>query len=244
MEFIDFYNCCKVSFAANESLPIPTEEQARKLNELTDIMTEVNKKMNLTAITDPEAVILKHYADSMMISPFLTDGATVIDVGCGAGFPTLPLAIFRPDLRIIALDSTQKRIDYVRNTANVLRLSNVTAICARAEELANDKAYRESFDFATARAVAALPVLSELCLPFVKVGGKFIAMKGQKGETEATEAQSAIQKCGGATLDIHRKELCSPNGDKEMRVITEISKISPTPREFPRHFSKISKRPL
>lgn len=244
MEFIDFYNCCKVTFAANKSLPIPTEEQARKLYELTEIMTEVNKKMNLTAITDPEAVILKHYADSMMISPFLTDGATVIDVGCGAGFPTLPLAIFRPDLRIIALDSTQKRIDYVQNTANALGLSNVTAICARAEELGNDKNYRESFDFATARAVAALPILSELCLPFVKVGGKFIAMKGQKGESEAADAQNAIQKCGGVTLDIHRKELCSPNSDKEMRVITEISKISPTPREFPRHFSKISKRPL
>lgn len=244
MEFIDFYNCCQVTFAANENLPVPTENQARKLYELTAIMTDVNKKMNLTAITDPEAVILKHYADSLMISPFLAENSTVIDVGCGAGFPTLPLAIFRPDLEITALDSTQKRIDYVQNTANALGLNNVTAICARAEELANDKAYRESFDFATARAVAALPVLTELCLPYVKVGGKFVAMKGQKGETETNEAQNAIKKCGGELVNIHRKNLCSPNGEQEMRVITEISKIIPTPCEFPRHFSKISKRPL
>ena len=244
MEFIDFYNCCKDTFAANENLPVPTEDQARKLYELTAIMIDVNKKMNLTAITDPEAVVLKHYADSLMISPFLAENSTVIDVGCGAGFPTLPLAIFRPDLKITALDSTQKRIDYVQNTANALGLNNVTAVCARAEEFANDKAYRESFDFATARAVAALPVLTELCLPYIKVGGKFVAMKGQKGETETNEAQNAIKKCGGELVNIHRKNLCSQNGEQEMRVITEISKITPTAREFPRHFSKISKRPL
>ena len=244
MEFIDFYNCCKVTFAANDTLPIPSEDQARKLYDLTERMIEVNKKMNLTAITDPEAVILKHYADSLMISPFLAENSTVVDIGCGAGFPTLPLAIFRPDLQIIALDSTQKRIDYVQNTANLLGLDNVTAICSRAEELANDKSYREEFDFVTARAVAALPVLAELCLPFVKIGGKFIAMKGSKGESEATEAQNAIKKCGGELVDIHHKNLCATNGDKEVRVITEISTISPTPREFPRHFSKISKRPL
>ncbi len=244
MDFLEFFNCCKATFAANSELPTPSEDQVRKLYELTDIMLEVNKKMNLTAIKEPEAIILKHYADSLMISRFLPENSSVIDVGCGAGFPTLPLAIFRPNLKITALDSTQKRIDYVKSTAKTLGLDNVTAICGRAEELANDKAYRESFDLATARAVAALPVLSELCLPFVKIGGKFVAMKGQKGESEAAEAQNAIKKCGGTIIDTYRTPLYSQNGDWETRIITEIAKTSPTPREFPRHFSKISKRPL
>lgn len=244
MNFIDFYNCCKITFAANEYLPTPTEEEARKLFDLTDRMLEVNKKMNLTAIKEHEAVILKHYADSLMISPFLAEGSTVIDIGCGAGFPTLPLAIFRPDLKITAVDSTQKRIDYVNNTAELLNLDNVNAICSRAEDLANNPAYRESFDFATARAVAALPVLTELCLPFVKIGGKFIAMKGQKGELEAAEAANAIVKCGGELIKTHSLALYSPNGESEVRIINEIVKISRTPKEFPRHFSKISKKPL
>lgn len=244
MDFIDFYNCCKETFAANKCLPAPSEEQVHKLFDLTDRMLEVNKKMNLTAIKEHEAIILKHYADSLMISPFLTEGATVIDVGCGAGFPTLPLAIFRPDLKITALDSTQKRIDYVKSTAELLNLDNVNAICSRAEELANNSAYREGFDFATARAVAALPVLTELCLPFVKIGGKFVAMKGQKGELEATEAANAIVKCGGELIKTHSLALYAPNGESEARIINEIAKISRTPKEFPRHFSKISKKPL
>ena len=244
MDFIDFYTSCKDIFAANNGLPVPSQEQAQKLFDLTEYMIEVNKKMNLTAITDPEAIILKHYADSLMISPVLSEGSTVIDVGCGAGFPTLPLAIFRPDLKITALDRTQKRIDYVNSAASMLSLSNVSAICSRAEELANIKEFRESFDFATARAVATLPVLTELCLPFVKVGGKFVAMKGQKGELESVEAQNAIKKCGGEMISIHHAKLKSASGDEETRIITEVSKISPTPREFPRHFSKISKRPL
>lgn len=244
MNFLEFYNCCKQIFAANEGLPVPTEEQAQRLYTLTERMLEVNKSMNLTAIKEPEAIILRHYADSLMISPYLNEGASVIDVGCGAGFPTLPLAIFRPDLQILALDSTSKRIEYVRQTASLLGLSNVSAISARAEELASDKQYREKFDFATARAVASLPVLSELCLGFVKVGGKFVAMKGQKGASELADAANAIAKCGGKHLASHALELRAPSGDSEARVITEIAKISPTPREFPRHFSKISKKPL
>lgn len=244
MDFLEFYGCCKQIFAANAGLPEVSEEQAQKLYLLTERMLEVNKSMNLTAIKDYEAVILRHYADSLMISPYIAEGASVIDVGCGAGFPTLPLAIFRPDLSILALDSTSKRIEYVRQTAAYLGLDNVSAIAARAEELAADKNYREKFDYATARAVAALPVLAELCLGFVRVGGKFVAMKGQKGESEVIDAANAIAKCGGTVTNTDVKPLISRSGEQEARVITEIAKISPTPREFPRHFSKISKKPL
>jgi 16S rRNA (guanine(527)-N(7))-methyltransferase RsmG len=133
-------------FAKNKSLPTPTDDQIEKLFKLTEIMLEVNKSMNLTAITEESAVILKHYADSVSISSYIPEGAKVIDVGCGAGFPTLPLAIFRQDIEILGLDSTAKRIEYVKATANKLGLRNVSAIAARAEELANKPEYREKFD--------------------------------------------------------------------------------------------------
>lgn len=216
---------------------------AEKLFGLTAIMLKVNESMNLTAITDERSVILKHYVDSLTVSAYIPEGAAVIDVGCGAGFPCMPLAIFRPDLKVTALDSTAKRINYLSETADALDISNITPIAARAEEYAREPAYRESFDAAVARAVAAMPILVELCLPFVKVGGRFIAMKASQGLRELDDSQNAIKLCGGELLGAHSFDLISSDSS-EQRVIIEILKKSPTPLKYPRHYSQISKRHL
>ena len=233
-------------FAANPSLPMPSAEQVEKLFALTEIMLEVNKSMNLTAITEESAVILKHYADSVSISSLIPEGARMIDVGCGAGFPTLPLAIFRPDVKILGLDGTAKRIEYVKSTASKLGLSNVDAIAGRAEDYANKPEYRETFDIATARAVASLPVLCEICIPFVKIGGSFVAMKAAQGSAELRESARAITLCGGSLARQLDVSLTSPDPSSapESRLIIEISKVSATPKTYPRHYSQISKRPL
>lgn len=145
-------------------------ERCDKLLFLTKRMLEENEKYNLTAITDPSAIILNHYADCATLAARLKKKAKVVDVGCGAGFPTLPLAIFRPDLEITAMDSTAKRVNYVAETASLLSLANVTAVTLRAEDAGKNADYREKFDYATARAVAEMRVLAELTLPMVRVG--------------------------------------------------------------------------
>lgn len=231
-------------FALNPSLPTPNGEQIEKLFTLTEIMLDVNKSMNLTAITEESAVILKHYADSVSISEMIPEGASVIDVGCGAGFPTLPLAIFRPDIAILGLDSTTKRIDYVKATAARLGLNNVSAIAGRAEELGKSPEYREKFDVATARAVASLPILCEICIPFVKPGGEFVAMKASHGAEESLLAANAIALCGGQLISQSEIELTADGATFEKRLILDILKISSTPTKYPRHYSQISKKPL
>ncbi len=244
MNFEAFRQKCIDIFALNPILPVPSDEQIEKLAKLTEIMLRVNESMNLTAITEESAVILKHYADSLTILGDIPEGAKVIDVGCGAGFPCLPLAIFRPDIKITALDGTAKRIDYVRNTAKELGLDNLTAIAGRAEEYGNKPEYRQTFDIATARAVAALPVLAELCLPFVKVGGSFVAMKAAKGEDEASSAANAIKLCGGSPASVTKLELTADNTTYESRIIVKTQKVTTTPAKHPRHYSQISKKPL
>lgn len=233
---------CKSAFENNGL--VCADEQAEKLYFLTDHMLEVNKSLNLTAIKDEKSIILKHYVDSVKVSEYIPSGSSVIDVGCGAGFPTLPLAIFRPDIRILALDGTAKRINYVSQTAKMLGLENVTAIAARAEELANTTEYRESFDIATARAVASMPVLCELCIPFVKLGGKMIAMKSQQAATELSEALNCIKLCGGDNVNTVSCDIKSNSGEIEERKLIFIEKAKKTPQLYPRHFSKISKKPL
>ena len=179
MSFESFKTNILQIFSTNVGLPTLQGEEIEKLYRLTEIMLEVNKSMNLTAITEERAVILKHYADSLTVSAMIPQNAKVIDVGCGAGFPTLPLAIIRPDISITALDGTAKRIEYVRSTAEKLGLTNVKAISARAEELgSSDKlGYRESFDIVTARAVATARTVYTDARNFPKPSGCFILYK-------------------------------------------------------------------
>ncbi len=242
MERSAFILECQTSFERNEMNC--SEEQASRLYDLTVRMLEVNQTMNLTAIIDEKMIILRHYVDSLMGSRYIPENSSLIDVGCGAGFPTLPLAIFRPDLRITALDGTAKRIRYVEETARLLALSNVTAIAGRAEEYAQNFAYRERFDVVTARAVAALPMLSELCLGFVRVGGMMLAMKAQQASDEMMAAKNAISLCGGTISEVVSCRLLQEDGQEEQRNLVLIQKNANTPKKYPRHFSQISKKPL
>jgi 16S rRNA (guanine527-N7)-methyltransferase len=210
---------------------------------LTERMLTENEKYNLTAITEPEKIILNHYADCATLAEKLPKGAKIIDVGCGAGFPSLPLAIVREDISVVAMDSAAKRVNYVGETCRLLGINNLTAIVSRAEDAAKLPEYREKFDFATARAVAELRVLTELCLPFVKVGGQMLSMKGKNAEFELSGAKKAIAILGGesakletVTLKGGREELTHP--------IISVKKKAKTPPAYPRAYAQISKKPL
>lgn len=228
-------------FARNGLDAYLDEERAEKLYLLTEHLLEQNARFNLTAVTEPRAVILRHLADSVCVAPLLPAGR-VIDVGCGAGFPSLPLAICRPDLHVTALDSTKKRTDYVADCAARLSLSNLTVLCARAEEAARTD-LRESFDAATARGVAELRVLAELCLPFVRVGGRFLAMKGKSAEEEAAAARTAIGTLGAASEGVQAISLS--NGEETLtHPALLFRKEKSTPQAYPRPFSRIRSKPL
>ena len=246
MDQMSFYQCFSRIFTQNGMEKYVNDECAERFFRLTTRMLEVNEYMNLTAITELEPVILKHYADSLTVSDLLPEGASVVDIGCGAGFPTLPLAIARPDLRILALDSTAKRIQYVAETAKMLGLENVEAVSCRAEDGAGEKGiYREKFDCVISRAVANMPVLCELCLPYVRVGGRFVAMKAAQASNEMDLAQNAVVKLGGKVLDVVSLSLSMPEGEeKEERNLVVIEKIGKTPKNYPRNYAQIKKKPL
>lgn len=231
-------------FEQNELADHLSAERIEKFCILTEHMLTVNEQFNLTAIKEPERIALLHYADCIKGAFCFPEGARVIDVGCGAGFPSLPLAICRPDLSILAMDSTAKRVQYVQDTADLLGLSGITTMTARAEDLGKDPAFRESFDVATARAVAALPVLCELCLPFVKVGGVFAAMKGKSAKEELSAAARAIEKLGGGDGVLHDTPLTDGSGESFSHATVVIAKKRATPKEFPRLYTKIAKAPL
>ncbi|MBE6645496.1 MAG: 16S rRNA (guanine(527)-N(7))-methyltransferase RsmG [Ruminococcaceae bacterium] len=218
-------------------------EKSEKFLTLTKRMLEENEKYNLTAITEPNKIILNHYADCVKLAAKLPKGATLIDVGCGAGFPTLPLAIVRDDLKITAIDSTAKRIAYVEQTAKILGLCGVTAITMRAEDGAKLPEYRERFDFATARAVAEMRVLCELCLPFVKVGGSMIAMKGKNAEFELSGAKKAVAVLGGKDAKVETVTLIG-DAENASHPMIIIDKKTKTPPAYPRPYAQISKKPL
>lgn len=216
-----------------------TRENAEKFAKLCDMLIETNKKMNITAITDPRQVALRHFADSVKAASFIPKGVSVIDVGCGGGFPTLPLAIVRPDLDITALDSTAKKLTFVADAASALSL-NVRTLAARAEEAGTDGSHREKYDICVSRAVARLNVLSELCLPLVKKGGAFIAMKGADAEIELAEAEASVRILGGRVTEKYAFAL-SDAGEREIII---IHKDTHTPAGYPRQFAKIRKAPL
>ena len=202
-----------------------------------DALLEQNRVMNLTAITDPEAVARLHFADSLALLRWEDlRGKTVLDVGCGAGFPGVPLAIAEPTLRVTLLDSLQKRVNWLKTILPELGV-DATCVAARAEEYVAE--HREAYDVATSRAVARLNILSELCLPYVKVGGKFLALKGAMAQAEADEAKTAIEALGGRLSEIREY----PVGEATHRIVV-VEKVRPTPKAYPRKFAKIKQQPL
>ncbi|MBO5906682.1 MAG: 16S rRNA (guanine(527)-N(7))-methyltransferase RsmG [Clostridia bacterium] len=229
-------------FSMNGLSSLISKDTVGAFYKLTDRMLTENEKYNLTAITDIDKIILNHYADCAMIASKIKKGASIIDVGCGAGFPTLPLAIVRPDVKITAVDSTAKRVNYVTETAEQLSLLNVTSVVARAEDLSRTE-LRESFDYATARAVAELRVLTELCLPFVKKGGKMLAMKGKNAEFELSGAKRAISMLGGRGAVCEQIKLVGV-GQEQTHPLIIIDKAEKTPAAYPRPYAQISKKPL
>lgn len=243
MDFLEFNGFLNTVMGDNGLSYLFDEDKSRKLYFLMNHMLEVNKSMNLTAIKDEKGVVVKHFVDSLTVVPFLPQNAKILDVGCGAGFPCLPLGIFRPDLSITALDSTEKRIRYVKDTAAALEIPRFTAIAARAEDLARDAAHRERYDIVTARAVAALPILSELCLPFARLGGSFIAMKAKRGDEELAAARGGIARLGGSIREIKSLSLIS-EGEVDERLLIVVEKTGKTPQELPRAYARIVKRPL
>ena len=210
------------------------------LEEFTALMLERNQVMNLTAITEPKDVASLHLLDSLaLIQVSGLEAETVVDVGAGAGFPGMPLAIARPGLHVTLLDSLGKRVDFLREACKTLHLNNTECIHARAEEFAGER--RETFDVSVSRAVAAMPVLCELCLPLVKVGGRMLAMKSSHTEEEIDHAKAAIKILGGQIEWV--RDYTIPTTDVVHRAVC-IRKISPTPKKYPRRFAVIKKSPL
>lgn len=241
MDKNDFTELLNKIFEQNGLSDLLNEEKSEKFYKLSSILIETNKLFNLTAITDEKGIILKHFADSVTIARLIPEHSTLIDVGCGAGFPSLPIAIIRNDVKITSLDSTAKKINFINSTAKELELDNIVAITARAEDFA--KANREKFDVSTSRAVARLNILDELCLPLTKKDGLFIAMKSSRGEEEYNEAKNGISKLGANLLQI--SSITLNNDDESLdREIYVFKKCSATPVQYPRNYSQICKKPL
>lgn len=213
------------------------EEQVRRFMAYRRLLLEWNEKMNLTSITDPREILLKHFADSATAAVYARGSA--LDVGTGAGFPGVPVKLLRPDIRLTLLDSLNKRVSFLKALDAELALG-ASCLHARAEDAARTN-LREGFDTVFSRAVAALPVLAEYCLPFVKRGGVFIAMKGPDASEERLRAEPAIKLLGGEVSEIKRTKI--PFCDIEHSLII-IGKIRQTPDKYPRHPKKIANAPL
>ena len=229
---------------AAESYGLPlTEEQLSRFERYYELLIEWNQKMNLTAITEPREVAVKHMIDSLSAwdDSLFSPEASLVDVGTGAGFPGIPLKILYPGLKLTLLDSLNKRIRYLQTVVDELGLTDVRCIHARAEEAARQKEYREQFDIAVSRAVARLPILAEYCLPFVKNGGIFAALKGMQYEQEAQEARKALGMLGGQLAAVHPVQL---PGLEDKRAVIYVRKTGKTPAAYPRKAGTPEKNPL
>ena len=220
-------------------LPL-NEDIESKFKKYAEMLVETNKKFNLTAITEPDDIYIKHFADSISCQEFINPGSRVIDVGTGAGFPGVVLKIARPDIKLTLLDSLNKRLTFLDTVLNDIGLDS-ELVHSRAEEGGKNKLYREKFDIAVSRAVARLNVLCEYCLPYVKVGGLFVAMKGPNADEELDGAENALKLLGGKVEKVHKFNLPCDEGE---RTIIVIKKVKPTPKQYPRISGKIKSQPL
>lgn len=216
-------------------------EQLEKFYKYMGLLIEWNEKMNLTAITEPNEIILKHFVDSLTILKEINDNSKVVDVGTGAGFPGIPLSIANESLKITLVDSLNKRLIFLQEVIEKLELKNVEIIHSRAEDFGQNKKYRENFDFATSRAVANLSTLSEYLIPLVKINGKCICMKASDVEEEINQAKNAINVLGGTIEKIEEFKL--PESDIG-RTIIVINKQKNTPIKYPRKAGTPSKEPI
>lgn len=219
-----------------------TEEQVKKFSLYAKLLKEWNEKINLTAITDDEGIVIKHFLDSLSLLPSIQgESPKIIDIGTGAGFPGIPLKIAGEKYKVTLLDSLDKRVKFLNEVCSSLSLKNISAIHGRAEDFGADKKYREQYDIAVARAVAALPVLLEYCLPFVKIGGVFIAMKGPDSKEEVNESKKALDVLGGEIEEV--RNIILPSSDNE-RCIIIIRKCRQTNPNYPRKSGKPTKQPI
>ena len=216
-------------------------EQIEQFYKYMNLLIEWNEKMNLTAITEPKEIILKHFIDSITILKYIDDNSKLVDVGTGAGFPGVPLSIMNLTLKITLVDSLNKRLIFLQEVVKELNLKNIEIVHARAEEFGQNKNYREKFDIATSRAVANLATLSEYLVPLVKIGGKIISMKASNAKEEINDAQKAIEVLGGKIEKIEEFDL--PESDIG-RTIIIIDKNKCTPAIYPRKAGTPAKEPI
>ena len=226
----------------NDLAEYATTDICTKLTTFCKYLLEQNQLFNLTAIKTPEGAALLHFADSLTLAKFVPKGSKVLDIGSGAGFPAIPLAIARPDLTITALDSTQKRIDFINRCGEMLGLDNLNAVCHRAEDVTG-KDFKESYDIVTARAVASYPILLELAIPAVKVGGQFVAMKSKDVSRETSGIGKVAKLLGIADPVFHNVKLQNNEEEFERAIVTLI-KTAQTPPKYPRAYAQIKKRPI
>lgn len=217
------------------------EEQIKSFEKYMNLLLEWNEKINLTAITQPDEVKLKHFVDSLTVLKYINDDDKVIDIGTGAGFPGIPLKIMKENTKITLLDSLNKRINFLNIVIETLNLRNIQAIHGRAEEIARNKLYREKYDVAVSRAVANLSTLTEYMLPFVKVGGKCICMKGANVNEELERAQNAIKELGGEIERVDNFHLSDNDNERNIIIIRKVKETNP---KYPRKAGTPSKEPL
>ncbi len=220
-----------------------SEQQKEQFKQFSDFLIEWNQKMNLTAITDPGEIVVKHFVDSALLfqTDVIREGMRTIDVGCGAGFPSIPAKIIRPDLKFTLLDSLNKRLQFLNHVITQLQLKEVETLHMRAEDAGQDGKYRGQYDLCVARAVAPLNILMEYCTPFLQKDGYFIALKGPDGMNELSQAEHAMKEL---CMKVEETIECTLPSTDQQRVLFVFRKCGATPAQYPRKAGKPTKKPL